>query len=221
MLVAWLYARCVLRPSRISASRPSGALLFGALISVAAQVGDLAESLLKREAGVKDSSRIIPGHGGILDRFDSLFFVLPVAYSAARDGCPFAVFRMSARGRRDPRIDRLDRHDGAARARAPARPLSRRRAHRVQQRRAAAPSRSPQFAPAFVGLVDEQWRRSQPRWRVRRELPRRGRHARRRRHRAQRRRRRGRARRDARRARGGEARRARQQGIARHGRRRS
>jgi phosphatidate cytidylyltransferase len=49
-------------------------------VSVAAQVGDLVESLLKREGGVKDSSRIIPGHGGVLDRFDSLFFVLPIAY---------------------------------------------------------------------------------------------------------------------------------------------
>jgi phosphatidate cytidylyltransferase len=80
MLVAWLYARTVLVPVANLGFTPWGALLFGAIISVAAQVGDLFESLIKREGGVKDSSRIIPGHGGVLDRFDSLIFVLPVAY---------------------------------------------------------------------------------------------------------------------------------------------
>jgi phosphatidate cytidylyltransferase len=80
MLVSWLFARSVLVPVANLGFTPWAALGFGAIISIAAQVGDLFESLLKREGGVKDSSRIIPGHGGVLDRFDSLIFVMPVAY---------------------------------------------------------------------------------------------------------------------------------------------
>jgi phosphatidate cytidylyltransferase len=56
------------------------ALILGALVGVIGQVGDFVESLLKRQSSHGDSSNLIPGHGGVLDRFDSLYFAAPVVY---------------------------------------------------------------------------------------------------------------------------------------------
>lgn len=56
------------------------ALLAGGVVSIAGQIGDLVESNLKRFVGAKDSGGVLPGHGGVLDRFDSALFALPAAY---------------------------------------------------------------------------------------------------------------------------------------------
>ncbi|NCS89605.1 MAG: phosphatidate cytidylyltransferase, partial [Ignavibacteria bacterium] len=55
-------------------------IAFGIIVGIIGQIGDLVESMLKRDAGVKDSSALIPGHGGIFDRFDSLLYTAPVIF---------------------------------------------------------------------------------------------------------------------------------------------
>jgi len=58
-------------------------LLLGLVVGVAAPIGDLSQSLIKRDLGVKDMGFALPGHGGVLDRFDSLLFALPAVYFLA------------------------------------------------------------------------------------------------------------------------------------------
>ncbi|MGH2735692.1 MAG: phosphatidate cytidylyltransferase [Actinomycetota bacterium] len=66
--------------SIVGALGPVNGLLMGAIVSLTAPAGDLIESMAKREIGIKDSGRLLPGHGGFLDRLDAIIFSAPVVY---------------------------------------------------------------------------------------------------------------------------------------------
>ena len=81
VVAAAAYSALLINPHTTMTVSLLSAAALGVLLGCIAQVGDLAESLLKREGRVKDSGMLLPGHGGMLDRFDSVLFTLPMTYA--------------------------------------------------------------------------------------------------------------------------------------------
>ncbi len=84
MAIVFVVVPCVLFPGISPWDNFGDALLLGLVAAVTAPLGDLCESLLKRDLDVKDMGGLLPGHGGVLDRFDAILFVLPATYYLAR-----------------------------------------------------------------------------------------------------------------------------------------
>ncbi len=83
LLIWFFFAGSTFVGPRTESGEPSSAWLFvlmGALLAVASQFGDLSASLIKRSLGVKDFGKLLPGHGGVVDRMDSILFCIPVLY---------------------------------------------------------------------------------------------------------------------------------------------